>query len=152
MSCARPVSADLYTGRWYEIARTPNSLQKDCEAPTSDFEVQPGGGFLLVDTCHRGGPRGEAKEIKAKGKIISPGDNTRFRVSFFGGLVHQEYWIVDHADDNAWALMVTPGGNYIWLLSRRPVLPPAVLATALAHAGALGYGPSKLIFPVRAAG
>ncbi len=148
----KPVPAELYSGRWYEIARTPNVMQKDCEGPTSDFEGWSAGTFVVVNTCHRGGPKGESRVIRAKAKILTPGDNTRFRMSFFGGLVHQEYWILDHADDDSWALMGTPGGNYVWLLSRRPAMPPASLAAALARAESLGYTPSRLMYPAQATG
>ena len=73
-------------------------------------------------------------------------------MSFFGGLVHQDYWILDHADDNSWLVMGTPGGNFVWLLSRRPALPPAELAAALGHVGALGYSTARLIYPAQAGG
>lgn len=148
----RPVSADLYSGRWYEIARTPNTMQKHCQGATSDFRGLSAGTFTLVETCHRRTADGKAKVTRARGKIVSTSENTRFRISFFGGLIHQEYWILDHADDNSWAVMATPGGHYAWLLSRRPVLPAPVLAAALARVGALGYAPSRLVFPARGTG
>jgi apolipoprotein D and lipocalin family protein len=46
--------------------------------------------------------------------------------------------------------MGTPGGNYVWLFSRRPALPAASLAAAVARAGALGYSPSHLVYPSQA--
>jgi apolipoprotein D and lipocalin family protein len=145
----RPVSSELYSGRWYEIARTPNTMQKDCQGATSDFQGFDAGVFTVVDTCHRGSPSGPVKTIRARAKIVPASENTRFRMSFFGGLVHQEYWILDHADDGSWAVMATAGGNYVWLLSRRPSLPPRVQAAALARMGALGYAPSRLVFPAQ---
>jgi apolipoprotein D and lipocalin family protein len=145
----RPVAASLYSGRWYEIARTPNTMQKDCQGATSDFQGFDAGMFTVVETCHRGTPSGPAKTIRARAKIVPASDNTRFRMSFFGGLVHQEYWILDHSGDGAWAVMATPGGNYVWLLSRRPSLPPSVQAAALARVSALGYAPSRLVFPAQ---
>jgi apolipoprotein D and lipocalin family protein len=148
----RPVSSNLYSGRWYEIARTPNTLQKDCQGATSDFLGFEDGVFAVVETCHRGTPTGTARIIKARAKVVPASGNTRFRMSFFGGLIHQEYWILDHADDDSWAVMATPGGNYVWLLSRRPSLPPKVQAAALARVGALGYAPSRLIFPAQGNG
>jgi apolipoprotein D and lipocalin family protein len=148
----RPVSTDLYSGRWYEIARTPNTMQKDCQGATSDFQGFTAGVFTVIETCHRGTPGGPAKTIKARAKIVAASDNTRFRMAFFGGLIHQEYWILDHADDDSWAVMATPGGNYVWLLSRRPVLAPAVQAAALARVAALGYSPAHLVFPAQADG
>ncbi len=149
---ARPVSADVYSGRWYEIARTPNSMQRDCEGPTSDFTGWADGAFLVTETCHRGDPAGPARVVKAKARIVSPSDNARFRMSFFGGLVHQEYWVLDHADDNSWLILATPGGNYVWLMARRPSLPPRALTAATARAESLGYARSRLIFPAQATG
>ena len=146
----RPISSDVYSGRWYEIARTPNTMQKDCQGATTDFQGWSAGDFTVIMTCHKGAPSGPAKVVRIKARIIRPPDNTRFRMSFLGGMVHQEYWIIDHADDNSWAVMGTPGGNYVWLLSRRPAPPPAVMATALARVAALGYAPARLIFPSQA--
>lgn len=145
----RPVSSDLYSGRWYEIARTPNTMQKDCQGATSDFQGFADGAFTVVETCHRGSPAGPARTIKARAKIVTASGNTRFKMSFFGGLIHQEYWILDHAADDSWAVMATPGGNYVWLLSRRPSLPPSVQAAALARVNALGYALSRLVFPAQ---
>ncbi len=142
---AKPVPASLYSGRWYEIARTPNTMQKNCEGATSDFDDFSGDGFEVVDTCHAGSPGGPARVLKAKARIMPGSANTRFRMGFFGGLVHQEYWILDHAEDGAWAIMATPGGNYVWLLARRPVLAPAVMAAAMARVHQLGY--ARLVFP-----
>jgi apolipoprotein D and lipocalin family protein len=145
----RPVSSDLYSGRWYEIARTPNTMQKDCQGATSDFQGFEAGVFTVVETCRKGSPAGPAKTIRARAKIVPASENTRFKMSFFGGLIRQEYWILDHADDGSWAVMATPGGNYVWLLSRRPSLPPSVQAAALARVSALGYAPSRLVFPAQ---
>lgn len=141
----------MFSGRWYEIARTPNRTQKDCEGPTTDFVgFDAQGLFQVVESCHQGGPTGPVKAMRVKAKVLHPPDYTRFRMSFLGGLVHQEYWILDHADDNAWVLMGTPGGNYVWLLARRPSLPPQTLAAALARLNALGYQTARLVYPGQA--
>ena len=49
---AKPVAANLYSGRWYEIARTTNKMQADCQASTTDFSGWRGGAFSAVQTCH----------------------------------------------------------------------------------------------------
>lgn len=146
---ARAVATELYAGRWYEIARTPNTTQKDCSAPTSDFDGFADGAFTVTETCHRGAPDGPAKVIRARARLVAGSQNTRFRMSFFGGLVHQEYWILDYAPDNSWLIMATPGGNYVWLMARQPGLPGPALAAAKARVAALGYPPGDLIFRPR---
>ena len=142
---AKAVPESLYSGRWYEIARTPNSMQRACLGATSDFEGFSNGAFSVVDTCHEGSLTGPAKVLKAHAKMIAGSDNTRFRMAFFGGLIHQEYWILDHAGDGDWAIMATPGGHYAWLLARHPALPPAEMSAAMARLRQLGY--ERLVFP-----
>src|SRR5215469_10696932 len=141
----KAVPESFYSGRWYEIARTPNSLQRACLGASSDFEGFSNGAFSIVDTCHEGTLNGPAKVLKAHAKMIAGTENTRFRMAFFGGLIHQEYWILDHADDGDWAIMATPGGHYAWLLARHPALPPAEMSAAMARLRQLGY--ERLVFP-----
>ena len=141
---AKPVSTQFYTGRWYEIARTPNAGQRNCEAPTTDFTLQ-GAAFKVRQVCHRGSALGAEKVFTTNGKIVDGSQNTRFTMSFLGGLRKQEYWVLDCAADGSWAIMATPGGNYVWLISRTAEMPVATKAIALERVKALGY--QKLEFP-----
>lgn len=142
---ARPIAASFYTGKWYEIARTPNAGQRDCEAPTTEFTGKGADGFSVHQVCRKGSASGAAKAFDTTGKIIANSQNTRFTMSFLGGLKKQEYWVLDCADDHSWAIMATPGGNFVWLLSRKAVMDPAAKARALERVKALGY--AKLEYP-----
>lgn len=142
---ARAIPASFYSGKWYEIARTPNAGQRDCQAPSTEFTGASASGFSVHQICHKGSATGAAKTFDTKGKIIGGSENTRFSMSFLGGLQKQEYWILDCAEDHGWAIMATPGGNYVWLLSRQPQMSAEVKAQALARVKALGY--AKLEYP-----
>jgi apolipoprotein D and lipocalin family protein len=144
---ARSVPPSLYAGRWYEIARTPNQMQSDCQGSTSDFSGWSAGDFHLVQTCHAGSPLGPGQTFDAHGRVLPASANAKMRLGFLGGLISQEYWILDHADDEAWAIMDRADGRYVWLLSRRPTLSPADRATALARLQALGFDLSHLAYP-----
>ena len=146
---AQPVPAQLYSGRWYEIARLPNSNQRDCQAPTSDFVNFHNGVFRMVQVCHRGAATGPARTMSAQARILPATNNAKIRVTFMG-VINQEYWILDRADDGSWAIMATPGGNYVWLLSRRPTLDAATRARLIARIGQLGYPVARLQFPAQA--
>ncbi len=41
----KPVDPRRYIGLWFEIARLPNKLQVDCQAPTADW-IKQGDGSL----------------------------------------------------------------------------------------------------------
>ena len=143
---ASRVELTKMTGRWYEVARTPNAMQKACEAATADW-TRTGAGYSVVQTCRRGAPDGPKKEWKASATPVDPVKNAKFKLSFFGGVMNQEYWVLDHRTDQGWLIMGTPGGNYVWLLSKAPQLTAAVRAQAIARIKQLGYDTSKLEFP-----
>ncbi|MFT4935268.1 MAG: apolipoprotein D and lipocalin family protein [Pseudoalteromonas distincta] len=143
---ASRVELTKMTGRWYEVARTPNAMQKACEAATADW-TRTGAGYSVVQTCRRGAPDGPKKEWKASATPVDPVKNAKFKLSFFGGVMNQEYWVLDHRTDEGWLIMGTPGGNYVWLLSKAPQLTAAVRAQAIARIKQLGYDTSKLEFP-----
>jgi apolipoprotein D and lipocalin family protein len=143
---ASQVELTKMTGRWYEVARTPNAMQKACEAATADW-TRAGAGYSVVQTCRRGAPDGPKKEWKASATPVDPVKNAKFKLSFFGGVMNQEYWVLDHRTDQGWLIMGTPGGNYVWLLSKAPQLTASVRAQAIARIKQLGYDTSKLEFP-----
>lgn len=155
---ARAVSATFYSGRWYEIARVPNFGQRDCQAPVTQFTPLGGKGdvafisstgeFAVSQVCRKGSPKGPPKTFSTKGRILPGGRNARFEMTFLGGMKTQEYWILDTAPDGGWAIMATPGGNYVWLLSRKAVMSEAAKAAAVARIRALGYA-QKLEFPTQ---
>ena len=134
-------------GRWYEVARVPNQLQRGCQAATSDWTQAPGG-FAVVQACHKGSPTGPVAEWKAKAKVDDPGANTRFKMSFFGGLISKEYRVLDHHPEQGWLILTTEDGHYLWLMSQKPVLDVAVRAQALARIKQLGFDVGRLEFPL----
>ena len=143
----KPASTALYSGRWYEIARTPNSMQGDCQASTYDFAGWVSGAFKAVQTCHKGAPTGPAKVMKLDGKVVPASDNAKIQLGILGGLINQEYWVLDHASDNAWLIMSTANQRYVWLMSRAPALSAVQKAAALARLQQLGFDIARLTFP-----
>ena len=143
---AKPVGPEFFSGRWFEIARTFNANQKDCEAPTYDFTgpaSQPG--FVL--TCRKGSPGGPKKTLNARIRLPESNDRAKFRVTAMAGLVNQDYVVLDHAADYSWAMMGTTGGNYVWLMARQPGMDADKRAALTQRIAQLGYDTGKLVFP-----
>ncbi len=142
----KPVAVTLYSGRWYEVARTQNRMENGCAALTNDFSGFASGAFQVTQTCHKGAPNGPAQVMKVSGRVLPSSANAKMKLSMLGGLISQEYWIVDHADNNAWAIMATPAGHYVWLLARQPALSAADKAAAMGRLRALGFDLSKFSY------
>ena len=146
---AKALASSFFTGRWYEIARTDNFRQKDCQAPTYDFKPPKAsaGPPAFVMTCRKGSPTGKAESMNINVRLPTDALRAKFGVSAMGGVLKQDYWILDRADDMSWAIMATPGGNYVWLLARKPTLDAGLKAKLIAQLSALGYDPAKIVLP-----
>ena len=134
-------------GRWYEVARVPNILQKGCQAGASDWAPAPFG-FAVVQSCHKGAPNGPLAIWKAKATVADPATNARLRMTFFGGVVSQNYVVLDHRPDQGWLALATADGKYLWLMSNRPTLPVAIKTQAIARIRQLGFDVGRLEFPL----
>jgi apolipoprotein D and lipocalin family protein len=133
-------------GRWYEVARTPNALQRGCIAGASDWKPAPNG-FAVVQSCHKGAPDGPLSVWKAKATVADPKTNAKLKMSFFGGVVSQNYVVLEHRPDQGWLALSTADGKYFWLMAQKPVLAPAVKSQALARFRQLGFDVGRLEFP-----
>jgi apolipoprotein D and lipocalin family protein len=139
---AKGVPPAMYVGRWFQIAQIVKTDHHPCRNGVDEFEPSPKGGFTVVMTCE--GAFGGPHSVSAHGEVTPGSGGAKFKVSFLGGLIRQEYWVLDHAPDQSWALMATPGGNYLWLLARTPALTATAHAAACARIRALGYDLARL--------
>ena len=147
----KPFAVDRMAGRWYEIARTPNRINRGCEASTTDWRADGAGKFKFDATCRQGSPSGPARVISGEVRITDPASHAKVRMFMFGGLISHDYWLLDHADDYSWLIMGTPSGSFISIMAAHPSLPKAEKAQALLDARAMGYDVSKLVFPIQPA-
>lgn len=139
----KPIQVDRFAGRWHEIVRTPNPRQKNCFAAFVDWTRQADGSLKVVNQCRKGSPAGKVETFSSVATVLDAA-KARVSMAFFGGVVKQEYWILDRADDYSWAIMGTPGGNYVWGFTRKANLTAAERAALIARIKALGYDTGKL--------
>lgn len=137
----RVVDLDKFLGRWHEIAHTPNPRQKSCLGGLMEWS-RTRDALAVRQVCKL--PGGKAKVVSGSAQVIDPETNAKVRLSLMGGLLKPEYWVLDRADDYSWAVVGTPGGNYVWLLSRTPDLSDAERTQAFARMRALGYDTAEL--------
>lgn len=146
---SKPVELSRMAGRWYEIARVPNKLQNGCVASAADWKPQPTG-FTVTQSCHKGGPDGPLSLWKAKATVADTRTNAKFHMTFFGGVIAQDYVVLDHRPDQGWLVLATANGRYLWLMSQKPSLPAVFKAQALARIRQMGFDVGRLEFPLPA--
>jgi len=139
----KPIVFERMMGRWYEVARTRNDRQKDCYGAYADWKADGPGKAKVTNHCRKGSPTGPDDVKRATARLVDA-RTAKISMSFVFGAITQEYWILDHADDYSWSIMATPGGNYVWVFSRRKNLSEAERSSLVARARALGYPVSKM--------
>ncbi len=142
-------SVDLtrYAGKWYEIARYPNSFQQNCESVTAEYTPREDGRITVVNTCGSGTKSGKPKSVRGSAKPIAGSDGARLAVNFAPIPLpagNGNYWVLALDDGYQTALIGEPSGRYLWMLSRTPTLTPDARARLDAAATAAGYDLSLL--------
>jgi len=130
-----------YVGRWYELARYPNSFEKDHDWVTADYTVLPDGKIGVLNRGHT--PQGW-KEIKGSAEVVPGSGNARLKVTFIWPL-KGDYWVIALDEkDYRWAIVGEPRRKYLWVLSREPEMDETLYQQLLKKIALLGYDPAKL--------
>lgn len=141
------VDLNRYSGLWYEIARYPNSFQRNCEGVTAAYTPLDSGRVKVVNTCRFGTKDGKPRMAQATARVIDGSNGARLFVNFspvplLAG--RGNYWILYLDEDYGHALVGEPSGRFLWMLSRSPTISPAARAELDAAAVRFGYDLSML--------
>lgn len=140
-----------YAGRWYEVARYPNRFQRSCAKDvTAEYSLRADGRITVVNQCQRA----DGSQIRAEGvarQANDDGPNSQLKVRFapswlsFIPAVWGNYWVIDLASDYSYAVVGDPSRDYLWILSRTPVLPADQMKAARDAAAANGFDLTRLV-------
>lgn len=136
------VDLQRYSGRWYEIARYPNSFQRKCAGNvTAQYTPQADGSIQVVNSCRT--KDGGRETATGRATVVPGTGNARLKVRFFGPFTG-DYYVIGLADDYSWALVGHPSREYLWILSRRPFMSPPRYQKIVDLAVAQGYDAARI--------
>ncbi len=102
------VDVQKYLGKWYEIARLPNSFQEGCFCTTAEYELIDEETIRVINRCREDGLNGDVDEASGKAFIVEGSNNAKLRVQFFWPF-KGDYWILELDQDNyEYAMVGTP--------------------------------------------
>lgn len=138
-----------YAGTWHEIARLPSYFERRCVRDiTATYIPREDGTLAVRNACvkHDGvimvseGIGRKAGSDAAKLKV-------RFAPDWLSALpfVWADYWVIAVAADYRWAIVGEPGREYLWILSREPVLDAKTFEDLKGRARMHGYDLAELI-------
>lgn len=137
------VDLDRYLGRWYEIARYPNSFERKCDRDvTAEYSIKKNGDIRVVNSCVESS--GKIARAVGTAKIVDKSTNSKLKVSFFWPF-YGKYWIIDLGPDYDYAVVGEPSRRYLWILSRTPDMPDDLYREITGELATKGYEASKLV-------
>lgn len=143
------VDLPRYMGKWYEIARIPNTFQKSClREVTANYSLLLDNHVRGMNTCRKA--NGELFSLEVNGQVQ---DKSNAKIVFkitsswlrWIPMLKADYWIVDLADDYSYAAVATPDGKYLWLLARQPQLDELVYQQLVKRVATQGFAVDKLV-------
>lgn len=139
-----------YMGVWYEIAKFPNTFQKQCVGDTSaTYSLQDDGRVQVVNRCRTADGKTDVADGMARqlGGATSPKLKVRFAPAFlsFIPMVWGDYWVIDLDDKYQLSAVSEPKREYLWILSRTPQVDPTEYDALLSRLTVQGLDVSKLV-------
>jgi apolipoprotein D and lipocalin family protein len=137
------VDLSRYVGRWYEIARLPNSFQKDCASDVmATYTLRDDGKITVLNQCRKAS--GEVKKREGTAKVADKTTNAKLKVTFFWPL-SGNYWILELGPNYEYAVVGEPKRKNLWILSREPRMDEELYRELLERAAAQGFDTNRVI-------
>ena len=140
----RGFDVSRYMGTWYEVARLPNRFEKGLEQVTATYSQQDDGSVRVVNRGYDIA-RKEWRGVAGRARFVGEPDVAALKVSFFGPF-YGGYNVIDLDPEYRYALVVGPNRSYLWILSREPSPPAAVIERLKRKAAELGFHTRDLVY------
>jgi apolipoprotein D and lipocalin family protein len=149
MQAIPKLDVSRYLGRWYEIAKFPNQFQKKCVSDTSaEYSLLANGQISVLNQCRLADSSLQIAEGLARqiGGLHSAKLEVRFAPAWLSFLpfVWGNYWVIDLDERYELAAVSEPNREYLWILSRTPVVDEASYKALLHRLASVGLDVQKL--------
>lgn len=145
------IDLNRYAGKWYEIARLPNSFQKRCAGDVAaTYTLRADGKIDVLNECRQA--NGKIKRASGVARVADKSDvNSKLKVRFapaflsFLPAVWGDYWIIELGENYEYAVVGDPSRKYLWILSRTPQMDAATYQNLLGRIARHGFDTSRLM-------
>lgn len=142
-TAVKSVDLEQYMGRWYEVARYPNSYQKGTVGVVAHYQLRDNGRITLKNTARKGTLTGKEKKGSGDGKVDRKSNGAKWDVTFIWPFT-ADYWIIELDPEYQWAVVGQPSRKNLWILSRSPKLETEVYDDIVDRLEKHGYDKDKL--------
>lgn len=141
----KKLEIDRFLGTWYEIARFDHSFEKNLVGVTATYSMQEDGKIKVLNQGYKNSLDGKLSQAVGKAKIPNPNDPGKLKVAFFW-FFYADYFVMELDEENyEWAVIGSSSPKYLWILSRKPQMDPALYQDLINRIEKRGYQLQNLI-------
>ncbi len=141
---------DRYMGVWYEIARVPNRLERDCARDvTSVYERRSDIAIRVTYVCRRSD--GEEQRTQGVARVRDTVSHAKLEMRFaplalaWWPFVWDDWWILELAPEYTHMLVGDPSRQTLWILARTRDMDDATYGRLVDAAAKQGFDTASLV-------
>jgi apolipoprotein D and lipocalin family protein len=138
------VDLNRYTGKWYEIARLPNSFEKGLVCCTAEYGLRADGKISVTNSGVKE-DSDKVSSVTGKAWVPDPAEPGRLKVQFFWPFAGGYYIFHLDQENYQYALVGTPSRKYLWILAREPKIDDSLYLELMGIAVKNGFTVEELL-------
>ena len=144
LEAVTPFDVQRYKGQWYEVMRLDNRFERGLSHVTATYDLRNDG---TISVFNRGFNSAKCEWEEARGVAVFRGKKTvgSLSVSFFWPFSAGYHVIGLDLKNYHFALVSGSSRNYLWILSREPVLAAGIRQKLIEEARKLEFPVSELV-------
>lgn len=139
------VDLEKYAGKWYEIARLPNSFEKGLDCVTAEYTLRDDGKVTVLNSGRKEKDPEKRNSAKGKAWVPDPNEPGRLKVSFFWPFAGNYYIFHLDKENYRYSLVGDPSRKYFWILARNPQMEQAQYDSLMEIARQNGFPVEQVI-------
>ena len=138
MKSVEYVDIDRYMGDWYVIANIPTFVETGAHNAIESYALNADGSIATTFSFNAGSFEGERKKYQPTGFILDRHSNAVWGMQFIWPF-KADYRIVYLKEDYSLTVIAREARDYVWIMSRSPVIEDAEYTRLVDLIVALGY-------------
>ncbi|WP_375723737.1 lipocalin family protein [Arcobacter sp. KX21116] len=110
------VDPKLFSGTWFEIARTYNYFEKNCLAPTVEYKLLDSNEFKVFNRCYD--KYDTQNIIQYEGKAVPKEKDSMSKIDMTYFLIFTSEYRIIYLNDYQTAVMASSDLENIWIMSK----------------------------------